>query len=129
MTGAYDGPRWRAATAATLLVLSGAILGILVDRHWISPPESQAAPLTAETMAEDLRLTEAQEAALRMLLDSLHTEIATAAAQGADSLQAATDRAHHRIAESLPPESRGAFHAWMQGHHEGAMRRIHDAPR
>jgi hypothetical protein len=120
--------RWRAAGTAVLLLLIGAVLGITVDRLWLSPPTSQAASLTVETMASRLGLSSMEERRLGALLDSLHAEILAAIAHGPDSLRAATDAAHRRIDASLPVEARPGFHAWMQEHHEQLMHGLHRGP-
>jgi hypothetical protein len=113
--------RFRAAGAATLLLVTGALLGIAIDRLWISPPPTESMSLTAGAMSERLGLSSEQEARLVVLLDSLHEEVLAAAAAGPDALRSATDAAHRTIDASLPPESRPAFHAWMQEHREHMM--------
>lgn len=118
------GDRVRAAGAAALLVLAGAALGIVVDRAWLSPPPIEAMSLTASAMSDRLGLSPGEEARLNVLLDSLHSEVMAAAVEGPDALRAATDAAHRRIEASLPAESRPAFHAWMQEHHEHMMRQM-----
>jgi len=123
MTRSSD--RARAAGAATLLLLTGAVLGIAADRALFSPAPTQAMSLTAEAMSERLGLSPAERARLSALLDSLHAEVTAAAADGADALRAATDAAHGRIEDFLPPGSRPAFHSWMEEHREHVMDRMH----
>ena len=127
MTGALDRAtrlRARAAGTALLLLLAGAVIGIVVDRAWISPSPAEGMALTPDAMSEHLGLTPAEEARLVSLLDSLHVEVMAAAADGPEALRAATDAAHRRIAASLRPEARPAFHAWMQERREHMMGRM-----
>jgi hypothetical protein len=119
----YGAPA-RAATTALLIFLAGAALGVVVDRAWLSRPAVEGMSLTASALADRLGLAPEEEARLSVLLDSLHVEVTAAAANGPEALRAATDRAHRTIAASLPTESRPAFHAWMQEHHEHMMRRL-----
>jgi hypothetical protein len=113
--------RFRAGGAAALLLVTGVLLGIAIDRAWISPPPTESMSLTAGAMSERLGLSSEQEERLVVLLDSLHAEVLAAAAAGPDALRSATDAAHRTIDASLPPESRPAFHAWMQEHREHMM--------
>jgi hypothetical protein len=123
MSAVFARGRARAAATASLLILAGAGLGIAVDRLWLSAPD-EGMSLTAEAMSERLGLDPEVEARLTVLLDSLHAEVAAAAVEGPEALRAATDAAHARIAAFLPPESRPAFHLWMQEHHEQMMRQM-----
>jgi hypothetical protein len=120
--------RVRAAGTAALLLLTGAFLGVSVDRVWLSPPPAEAVSLTAGAMSERLGLSPEEEARLNLLLDSLHTEVMAAALDGPEALRVATEDAHRRIEASLPPEARPAFHAWMQEHHEHMMRQMRSGP-
>lgn len=119
---------WRAAGTAALLLVSGGVMGVVVDRLWLAPRELQAAPLTAEAMASRLGLSSEDEAHLRVLLDSLHAEILAAVQQGPDSLRAAVRSAQHRIEASLSVEARAQFREWIQEHHQ-QMRRMHGGRR
>lgn len=114
----------RAAITALLIFSTGAALGVVVDRVWLSPPAVEGMSLTASALADRLGLAPEEEARLQALLDSVHVEVTAAAADGPEALRAATDRAHRTIAASLPPESRAAFHEWMQEHHEHMMHRL-----
>jgi hypothetical protein len=116
--------RARAVGTAALLLLTGALLGIAVDRAWLSPAPMQTMSLTADAMSERLGLSSEEQARLVVLLDSLHAEVVVAAAAGPEALRAATDAAHETIAASLPPESRPAFHSWMQEHREHMMHQM-----
>lgn len=121
--------RLRAAAASVLLLLTGALIGIAVDRTILSPSDVEArSPLTADAMASGLGLSPAQQAGLEALLDTLHAEVVAAASDGPDALRAATASAHRRIESSLPPESRPAFRQWMRGHREHMMERMHRGP-
>lgn len=121
-----DAARWRAAGTAALLVVTGGVMGVLVDRLWLSPPEAHATPLTAEALAARLGLSSAEEAHLRALLDSLHTEILHHAP---DSLGIAVRNAQLRIEAALPADARPEFRAWMQEHHEQLRGRMRGGPR
>ncbi|MBI4539879.1 MAG: hypothetical protein HY704_10270 [Gemmatimonadetes bacterium] len=123
-----DGARWRAAGTAILLLVAGGVMGVLVDRLWVSPPESQAAPLTVEAMATRLGLSSSEAAHVQMLLDSLHAEIHAAVEQGPDSLRTAVRNAQRRIEAALPPEARPEFRAWMHEQYEHMMGRRHGGP-
>ena len=121
--------RLRAAAAAVLLLLTGALIGIAVDRTILSPADVEArSPLTARAMASSLGLSPAEQAGLEALLDSLHAEVVAAADDGPDALRAATASAHRRIETWLPPASRPAFRQWIQGHREHMMERMHGGP-
>ena len=117
MTEWTDGARWRGRATAALLLLAGGVLGILVDRLWLSPPEAQATPLTAHGLAARLNLPAAEEARLRVLLDSLHVGIVAAVQHGPDSLRAAVGSAQRQIEEALPAGSRAEFRAWIREQH------------
>lgn len=121
-----DGARWRAAGAAALLLVTGGGVGVVADRVWLSPPEVQATPLTAEAMAKRLALSSGEEEHLRALLDSLHAEILAVVEQEPDSLRAAVRNAQHRIEAALPPDVRSDFRAWMREHHDQMIGRMHD---
>jgi len=116
--------RLRAAGAAVLLLLAGAVLGISMDRAWLTPTPLEATSLTADAMSARLGLSSEQEARLVVLLDSLHAEVLAAAAAGPDALRNATHAAHRAIEASLPPESRPAFHSWMQERREHMMHQM-----
>ena len=119
---------WRAAGTAALLLVTGGAMGVAVDRLWLSPPELEAAPLTAEAMATRLGLSPEDEAHLRALLDSLHAEIVAAVQQGPDSLRIAVRDAQLRIEAALPVDARTEFREWIQEHHQ-QMRRMHGGRR
>jgi hypothetical protein len=125
MTAMPNGGRWRAVVAATFLVLTGGVIGALVDRYWLSPPAAHAAPLTADEMATRLHLSHDDKERLRLLLDSLHTEILGVVQQGPDSLSKAARHAQLRIEAALPPDARAEFREWMQQSHDQLMRRMH----
>jgi hypothetical protein len=128
VSGATRRTRARAMGTALLLLATGAVLGIGVDRLWLSPTHAEGMSLTPAAMSERLGLTSEEEARLSVLLDSLHDVMTAAAAEGPDALRAATASAHRRIEASLRPESRPAFHGWMQEHREHMMRRMHPGP-
>jgi hypothetical protein len=123
-----DGASRRAAGAAALLLLTGGVMGVLVDRVWLSPPETHAMPLTAEAMAARLDLTSAEEARLRALLDSLRAEIHAVVQRAPDSLGTAVRNAQRRIESALPPPARSEFRAWVLEHHAQLMDRMHGGP-
>ncbi|MEX2048540.1 MAG: hypothetical protein WEB90_03085 [Gemmatimonadota bacterium] len=120
--------RVRAAGTAALLLLTGAALGITVDRVWLSAPPIESMSLTAGAMSERLGLSPEEAERLSVLLDSLHAQVAAAAVNGPEALRAATDAAHRRIEASLPTESRPAFHSWMQEHREHMMQQMRMGP-
>jgi hypothetical protein len=124
-----DAARWRAAATAAFLLVAGGVVGVLVDRHWLSPPALEANPLTADAMAARLGLSSAEAAHVRALLDSLHADIHAAVRHGPDSLQAAIRNAQQRIEEALPPEARPEFRAWIQEQHEHTMEHTTDRMR
>ena len=116
--------RLRAAGTALLLLVAGAALGVAADRLWIAPAQAEGLALTPEAMSERLGLSDAEAARLSTLLDSLHMVVTSAAAEGPEALRAATNAAHLRIEASVRPESRPAFHSWMQEHREHMMQRM-----
>jgi hypothetical protein len=84
--------------------------------------------LTVGAMSERLGLSAEETARLNELLDSLHAEVTVAAADGPEALRVATDAAHSRIEASLRPESRPAFHSWMQEHREHMIQQMRMGP-
>lgn len=122
-----EGNRWTAALTAAFLLVTGAVLGIAIDRLWLRPPEPGGPPLTAEAMAESLELTSSEEARVRRILDSLEVTISEAAGAGPDSLHAAAHRARMRLEQALPPRARPEFRRWMERHHRRMMEEMHGA--
>lgn len=123
--GSYA-PRWQAALAAVLLLMTGAALGITVDRLWLTgPPAAGAAPLTVDAMARSLDLAPGDRARVRRVLDSLEAEVAEAARSGPDSLRSVARRARARLEGALPPDARPRFRQWMQVRHRQMMERMH----
>jgi hypothetical protein len=125
MTGSSTRPRVRAAATAASLLLIGAVLGIAVDRAWLSPAPTGEMSLTASAMSARLGLDANEEARLNILLDSLHAEVTAAANEGPEALRAATRSAHRQIEAFLPPDSRPEFHMWMREHREHMMQTMH----
>ena len=119
-----DGARGKAAAAAALLLITGGLLGVLVDRHWLLPREDEPMPLTARAMAERLELSPSEEAGIHALLDSLHSEVTVAAEHGLDSLLQTAHDAHSRLEAALPHEARGEFRTWIQDHHQQMRERM-----
>jgi hypothetical protein len=107
-----------------LLLLTGAALGVLVDRLWLQVPVADAMPLTADALAEYLGLGPTEEAHVRSLLDSMHAEVTAATAAGPEALAAAARNAHQRIEAALPPDARPEFRTWVEGHHRQMMERM-----
>lgn len=124
-----DDARWRAAATAALLLVTGAVMGILVDRMWLAPPEVEATPLTADALVTDLGLSPSDAANVHALLDSLHAEIGMAMQEDPDSLTPLVRDAQRRIEEALPPDVRPAFRDWMRAHHEQMRGRMHGPDR
>lgn len=119
-------PRWQAALAAGLLLVTGAALGITADRLWLAgPPAAGAAPLTVDAMARSLDLAPDDRVRVRQVLDSLEAEVAEAARMGPDSLRSVARRARARLEGALPPEARPRFRQWMQVRHRQMMERMH----
>ncbi|MEX2472613.1 MAG: hypothetical protein WEA34_10555 [Gemmatimonadota bacterium] len=115
----------RAAGAGALLLVAGIAMGIVVDRTLLTPAPAQASALTVESLAEHIDLSAEEAARLRILLDSLHTGVMAAAAEGPEAMRAATQAAHRRIEATLDPGMRPEFRAWMQEHRRHMMRRMH----
>lgn len=125
-----DPSRWRAAAVGALLLLTGAALGVTVDRLWVAGARpAEAAPLTFDAMARSLDLPPRERARVRTLLDSLEEEVAAAAAAGPESLGSVARHARRRLHQVLPPDRRPAFRQWMDRHHRQMMRRMHPAGR
>lgn len=125
MNGRSNTARRKAGATALLLLLTGGALGVLVDRMWFLPREVEATALTAEALAAHLDLGPAEEARIRALLDSLHTEVMLAAREGPDALATAAQSARARLEAALPPDARPAFHGWMRHHNSQMMERLH----
>jgi hypothetical protein len=128
MTASRSGARLRAIGSAAFLLLTGAAIGITVDRTLIAGPADQVAPLTAESMVARLGLSADEARKLNLLLDSLHAELSAAMVRGPEALREATSAAHRQIDASLPPEARADFHVWMQEHHDLMMAEIARGP-
>lgn len=128
MKRSTDGTRLRAAGSAALLLLAGGAMGVTADRLWLSPPEVEAAPLTAEAMATHLDLSASEAAHVRALLDSLHAEILVVLQQNPDALASTVRDAHRRIEAALPVDVRPEFQAWIRRHHDQMMDRVRRGP-
>ena len=116
--------RWKAGLTALLLVLAGAAIGVLADRLWLRPTEAAAMPLTPEALVEYLDLGPSDEARVRTILDSLHTEVVSAAAGGSADLATVARDAHARIESALPSEARPVFRSWVADHHNQMIERM-----
>ena len=119
-----DGTRWKAGATATLLVLAGAALGVLLDRLWLVPQGAAAMPLTAEALVAHLDLDPEVEAHIRALLDSVHTEVVSAAAENPQAVAEIARGAHQRLEAALPTDARPAFRRWVEDHHAQMIERI-----
>jgi hypothetical protein len=117
--------RLRAAAAATLLLVAGMAIGIVVDRTLLVPT-ADASDLTFESLAERIELSSEEAARLRILMDSLHADVMGSAARGPEALRAATEAAHARIEASLSPDARAEFRAWLEEHRQHMVRRVYD---
>jgi hypothetical protein len=114
-----------AQATAFVLVLAGALSGIAIDRLLLVPRPAAAAPLTARGMADQLGLGPAEEARIRSLLDSMHTEVLESAARsGPDGMLASVRDAHARLEAALPPELLPRFRVWMEDHHRQLIDRL-----
>jgi hypothetical protein len=112
------GPGLKASLVIAVTFVLGMIAGAAADRIVRRPtPEPPLPPLTIQDMAHALALDPAERARVGAVLDSLRPEIASAAAQGPDSLELATRRARRRIADALPPGRRAQFQQWLDARH------------
>jgi len=119
-------PRWKAALVSVVLFLAGAVAGVSADRMWLGrwPEAAQAAPLTAGALSRDLNLSPDEQARVRSVLDSLQVEVSRALEEGPDSLRGIARRGRLRLEDALPPDRRGEFRVWMQGHHARMMQEM-----
>jgi hypothetical protein len=119
-------PTWKAALAAALLFLLGAVAGVAGDRVWLRgvPAAEAAEPLTVAGLSSALNLDPAQGARVRSVLDSLQTVVSQAALAGADSLRSVSVEGRRRLEEALPPDRRVAFQQWMEQRHAQMMREM-----
>lgn len=123
--------RTAAAAAVLLLLLAGGLLGVVVDRVWLLPAGhrgAEAMPLTVDALVARLDLSPSEEARMRALLDSMHTELAAAARHGSDSLHSAGRNAHQRLEAALPAPARAEFRAWIEEHHRQMLERMGGVP-
>jgi hypothetical protein len=120
--------RLRAGGAALLLLLTGAVLGIKVERLFNAPAPLEARGLTADAVAERLDLSPDEAVRLTALLDSIHGELMTAELESPEARRLATQEAHRRIEASLPPHAAPAFRAWIQEHREHMMHHMGSHP-
>lgn len=120
-------PRLEAGLVAGAIFVLGAAAGVAGDRMLgrRAAAEPGAIPLTVQEMAGTLGLDPGERARVDAVLDSLRPEIVGAAAQGPDSLRAATRRARARIGEALPLARRPEFHRWLDTHHAQMMEGMH----
>ncbi|MEO5509126.1 MAG: hypothetical protein ABIV28_08630 [Longimicrobiales bacterium] len=125
MDGTTNRGRRKAAAAAALLFIAGGLTGASVDRMWLNPSQHADMQLTAGELSDHLRLNASDEARMRALLDSIEPDIAAASELGADSLRASAARAHERLEQALPPESRQGFRDWLVEHHNKLVKRLH----
>lgn len=128
MSGWSNRASLHAAGIAALLLMGGVALGIVVDRVWLLPPPTHETPLTAEALSAHLGLSPAEQERVRVLLDSLHTEINGVVERSPDSLSVAVRGAQGRLEQALPADARAEFRAWMQEHHEQLIGRMHRRP-
>jgi hypothetical protein len=117
--------RARAAGAAALLLFTGVLVGVVLDRVFLLPAPATASPLTVESLAERIDLPLEDQVRLRALLDSLHAEVVAAAARGPAALRMEMEAAHERIEASLPPRARAEFRSWLHENRAHMMRRMH----
>lgn len=127
MNDSNGSARRKAGMIAALLLLAGGLAGVLVDRLWLLPRGHDSMPLTAQALAARLDLDTSEEARIRALLDSMHTDVTAAARHGPDSLAATARTAHMRLEAAIPPHSRAEFRAWLVDHHRQMMERMDDA--
>lgn len=113
----------RAGMTAVLLLLTGLVLGIGIDRH-VLLARDRPEPLTVDGLIESLELPPDAATHVRALFDTIHADLVAAARVGPDSMAAAAEQAHDRIEEALPPESRNGFHEWLRAHHRLLMEQL-----
>lgn len=125
-TGRELDPRWKAALAAAVLFLAGAVAGVAGDRVWLGrwPSSAEAAPLTPDAMSRALDLDPGQRARVRSVLDSIRIEMSQALENGPDSLRTVAQRGQERLQQALPPDRREQFRTWIQWHHARMMQRM-----
>jgi hypothetical protein len=101
----------------------GVMFGAVADRIWTGrgTTPAKASQLTVEAMAEALALDSLAERRVRVVLDSLEPNLAQAAAQGSDSLQAVALQARRQLEETLPADRREQFRSWMGQHRRRMM--------
>lgn len=128
MSAWNPGPRWQAGLIAAALFSLGAVAGVVADRAWTARSADAALappPVTLQNMSDALGLDAPTRRRVAMLLDSLQPEIARAASSGPDSLRLATQRAHARLMDALPPDRRAEFQRWLDVRHAHMMERMH----
>jgi hypothetical protein len=133
MSAPKDPARLRAFATAALLFVAGASVGIASDRMLLRPASLQAAPLTVDAMVDHLGLSESEAARVRVLLDSLHTELARVLVENPDSLRVSVHEIRDRIEAALPESARSGFREWILEHHQSMTsgtphRALHGAP-
>jgi hypothetical protein len=72
-------------------------------------------------MVDHLGLSEGESARVRVLLDSLHTELARVLIENPDSLRISVHEIRARIEAALPESARPQFREWILEHHRSMM--------
>jgi hypothetical protein len=116
-----------------MLFVSGALVGIVSDRVVLRPAPLAATPLTVNAMVDHLGLSESESARVRVLLDSLHTELARVLVENPDSLRVSVHEIRDRIEAALPESARVEFREWILEHHQSMIggtqhRALHGGP-
>ena len=118
--------QWRAAFAAALLILIGALLGVTADRLWLfifadKPEETQ---VSVETLSNALNLNMRQRDEIRALMDSIGWAISDAMEQNPQSLPLVARDARARLERAIPPDQRPRFRNWMNGRRSDMLNRM-----
>jgi Spy/CpxP family protein refolding chaperone len=118
-TGARPPSRARAVLAALSLLVLGAVIGIMLDRH-LHPASSHASPaaalhdMTMASLDEYVDLTTDQRRQIDSIIAARHSSLRNAWQMVHTQLGAAADSVHQDIEAILTPEQRTAFRAWLR---------------
>lgn len=108
----------RAVLGALSLLVLGAVLGIAIDRHFLSHDHVSAAAafhdMTMSSLEERLDLTAEQRRQVDSIVASRHNTLRHAWQALHSQLGAAVDTVHDELEAILTPEQRAEFREWLR---------------
>ena len=129
-------PRWRAILAAFSLLVLGGVIGVTLDRVWLTRAgETAHPPIDArmemiEALQAELSLTPAQANEVGAILERYQEQVTHTWETVRPNLRAAMDSVGSEIEAVLAPEQRERFRTWISEQHgpNGSMGRDRGRP-